>query len=59
MWAIFKKALLNLFQYGFCLMFWLFGGKVCTVPAPQPGFEPALPALEDEVLITGPPGNVI
>ena len=40
-------------------MFWLFGGKVCTVPVPQPGFEPALPALEDEVLITGPPGNVI
>ena len=40
-------------------MFWLFGGEVCAVPAPQLGFEPAPPALEGEVLTTGPPGMVI
>ena len=38
-------------------MFWVFGHEVCGILAPQPGIEPAPPALEDEVLTTGPPGK--
>ena len=38
-------------------MFWFFGRHVCGVLAPQPGIEPAPPALEGEVLTTGPPGK--
>ena len=35
-------------------MFWFFGLKACGILAPWPGIEPASPALEDEVLTTGP-----
>ena len=38
-------------------MFWFFGLKSCGNLAPQPGIEPAPPALEGEVLLTGPPGK--
>ena len=38
-------------------MFWFFGCKGCGILAPPPGIEPALPALEGEVLTTGPPGK--
>ena len=34
-----------------------FGPKPCGILAPGPGIEPALPALEPEVLTTGPPGE--
>ena len=30
-------------------MFWFFGLEACGILAPQPGIEPALPALEGEV----------
>ena len=40
-------------------MFWLFGPKPCGILAPQPGLEPVSPALEGEVLITGPPGTAL
>ena len=35
----------------------VFGRKACGILAPQPGIEPAPPALEGEVLTTGPPGK--
>ena len=37
-------------------MFGIFGHKACG-KAPQPGIEPAPPALEHKVLSTGPPGK--
>ena len=46
-------------QYSFCLMFWLFGCETCWILAPWPGAEPAPPALEGKVLITGPPGKCL
>ena len=36
---------------------WFFGYKACGILAPQPGTEHAPPALEGEVLTTGPPGK--
>ena len=46
MWTI-LKVLLNLLQYCFCsFMFWFFGHEACGILAPQPGIEPASPALE-------------
>ena len=39
------------------LCFGFFGCKACGTLALQPGIEPAPPALEDEVLTTGPPGK--
>ena len=38
-------------------MFWLFGHEARGILAPQPATEPAPPALEGKVLITGPPGK--
>ena len=38
-------------------MFWLFGLKACEILIPQSEFEPSPPALEAEVLTTGPPGK--
>ena len=38
-------------------MFWFFGHEACAILAPRPGIEPAPPALEGEVLTTGPPGK--
>ena len=38
-------------------MFWSFGSEACRILAPQPGFKPAPPALEGEVLSTGLPGK--
>ena len=49
MWTILKPAL-NLLQYCFCFMFWIFGHKACV--APQALMEPTSPALEREVLTT-------
>ena len=38
-------------------MFSFFGHKARGILAPQPRTEPAPPALESEVLTTGPPGK--
>ena len=38
-------------------MLWFFGPKARGVLAPRPGVEPAQPALEGEILTTGPPGK--
>ena len=50
MWPILFKSLSNLLQHCFCFMFWCSGQKAC-------GIKPASPALEDEVLTSGPPGT--
>ena len=36
-------------------MFWFFDCKACGILASRPGIEPAAPAMEGEVLTTGPP----
>ena len=36
-----------------------FGQEACSILTPQPGMEPAPPALEDEFLTTAPPGSPI
>ena len=51
----FQKSLFNLLKYCFCFMFCFWGHEAFGILAPQPGVEPALPALELEVLTTGPP----
>ena len=51
----FLKSLLNLLQYGFCFMFWLFGQEACRILVPQPRIKPAPPALEGKVPAMGPP----
>ena len=53
----FFKSSLNLLQYFFCFMFWFFGHEACGILAPEPGIEPAPPALEGKVPTTGPPGK--
>ena len=53
----FFKSLLNLLRYCFRFMFWFFGCEACGILAPQPGIESRPPALEGEVLTTGPPGK--
>ena len=44
-------------QYCFWFMFWSFGPKAYGILAPQPGIEPAPPALEGEVPTSGMPGK--
>ena len=51
----FKSLYLILLQYCFCFIFWFFGPDVCEILVPQPGIKPTPPALEGEVLSTGPP----
>ena len=55
--TIFVKSLFNLLQYCFCFMFWFFDLEACGILAPQPGIEPAIPALESEVSIIRLPGK--
>ena len=60
--ALFKnmnhfKSWLNLLQCCFCFGFWFFGQEACGSLALQTGMEPAPPALESRILITGPPGK--
>ena len=38
-------------------MFWFFGWEACGILTPQQEIELAPPALEGEVLTTGPPGK--
>ena len=54
----FSKSLLNLLVYCFCFMFFGFPGhEEYGILPPQPGTEPACPALEAEILTTGLPGQ--
>ena len=54
MWTIFKRIFLNLLQYCFCFMFWLFVPRACGLIALQPGIEPTPTA---KVLTTGLQGK--
>ena len=54
MWTIFKVCM-NLLQYCSCFIF--FGHEGRRIFAPPPGTESAPPALEGEILTTGPPGK--
>ena len=57
MWTTVFKSLLNLLQYCFCFILWLFGCEARGALATGPGIEPTPPALEGKVLTTGPPGK--
>lgn len=50
----FLNSLLNLLQYYFCFMFWLFRHEVCGILTPQPGLKPTAPVLGGKVLTAGP-----
>ena len=39
-------------------MFWFFGHEACGILVPRPGIEPGAPALEGDVLTSGPAGQV-
>ena len=56
MWIIFKVFTESVtILLLFCLLaFWQ---EAWEILAPRPGIEPAPPALEGEILTTGPPGN--
>lgn len=47
------KSLLSLLECYFCFMFWFSGLKAFGISAPWPATEPAVPALEGEVLTSG------
>ena len=51
----FLKSLLNLLQYCFYFLFWLFGREAHGILAPHLETEPATPALEGKVSTTGLP----
>ena len=52
-WTFFK--VLNLLQCCSCFIFCIFGQEACGILAPQPGIEPAPPALKGEVSTPGAP----
>ena len=56
MWTIFK-VFIEFVTILLRFMFWFFDPEACGSLAPQPGIEPASPALEGKVLTTGPPGK--
>ena len=56
MWTIFKVFI----EFATILLLFFilfFGCEACGILAPQPGMEPAPPALEGKVLTTGPPAK--
>ena len=54
------KSLLILLQYCFCFIFGVFfGQETHGILVSWPGMEPAHPALEGEILTTGPIGNAL
>ena len=60
MWTIFKLSIefvTVLFLFLCFDFFFFFGHEACRILAPRPGIEPTPPALEGEVLTTGPPGK--
>ena len=57
MWTIFFLSLYWLCYNTASVLFWFFGQEACGILAPQPGIEPEFPALDGEVLTTGPPGK--
>ena len=56
MWTIFK-VFIEFFTTSALAFFFFFGCEICGVLAPQPGIKPVPPALQGEVLTTGPSGK--
>ena len=46
-------------KYYFCSMCCFFGHEAWGILAPRPGIKPTPPALEGEVIITGPRGSLL
>ena len=55
-WICYNIAFIFCFGVVF-FFFFFFGREACGILVPQLGIKPSSPALEDEVLTTGPPGN--
>ena len=53
----FLKVFIDFATILLLFLFWSFWPHSCGILGPQPGIEPALPALEVRVLTTGPPGK--
>ena len=56
MWTIFQ-VFIEFVTILLRFMFWFFGHEACGILSPLPGIKPSPPALEGEVLTTGPPGK--
>ena len=56
MWTIFK-VFIEFFTIFLLFYVCCFGHEACGILGPWSGMEPIPPALEDEVLTTGPPGK--
>ena len=57
MWTIFKVLIESVTILLLFYVFRVFAHKACGILAPRPEIEPTPPALEGEVLTTGPPGK--
>ena len=57
MWTILKILIECVTIWFLFYILCSFGWKTCEILYPRPGFEPTCPALETEVLPTGPPGK--
>ena len=57
MWTIFEVFIEFVTILLLFFMFWIFGQEACGILVPWPGIRPTPPALESEVLTTGPPGK--
>ena len=58
-WTIFKEVFTEFVTIQLLLYVLVFGQKAYGILTPQPGLEPALPALEGGILTTGPPGKFL
>ena len=59
MWASFKSLYWICCNIASVLYFGFLDHEACGILASQPWIKPAPPALESEVLTTGPPGDVL
>ena len=57
MWSIFKVFIDFVIILLLLFMFRSVGHEACGISVPQPVIKPAPPALEGNVLTTGPPGK--
>ena len=57
MWTIFKVFIEFVTRLPLFYVFGFLGCEACGILVPRPGIKPAPPALESEVLTTGPPGK--
>ena len=57
MWIIFNVFIEFVTVLLLLFIVWFFSLKICGILASWPGIEPTAPAVEGEVLTTGPPGK--